>query len=260
MNPESLKELLKSVSEGRVTPDEAAERLRHMPFEDLGFAKVDHHRSLRCGFPEVIFCQGKTVEQVAAIVGRMVEHGHTILATRAGPEVYEAVRAKHPQAVYHPSARAIVLAGREPCEPYEGLIGIVSAGTSDQPVAEEARITAETMGCRTTTFYDVGVAGIHRLLAQQQALSQATVIIVVAGMEGALASVVGGLVDVPVIGVPTSVGYGASFHGLAPLLTMLNSCAAGVGVVNIDNGFGAGYLAAMILRTGRREGARKETP
>ena len=260
MNQQQLRELLKAVQAGTVTPDEAAERLRHMPFEDLGFAKLDHHRSLRCGFPEVIFCQGKTVEQVVTIVGRMVEHGHTILATRAGPEVYEAVRAKHAQAVYHPSARAIVLAGREPCEPYEGLIGIVSAGTSDQPVAEEARITAETMGCRTATFYDVGVAGIHRLLAQKQAISEADVVIVVAGMEGALASVVGGLVDVPVVGVPTSVGYGASFNGLAPLLTMLNSCAAGVGVVNIDNGFGAGYLAAMILRTGCRHNAKEETP
>ena len=253
MNNQELRELLKAVQAGRVTPDEAADRLRHMPFEDLGFAKLDHHRSLRCGFPEVIFCQGKTVEQVVAIVGRMVQHGHTILATRAGPEVFEAVRAKHREAVYHASARAIVLAGREPCKPYDGLIAIVSAGTSDQPVAEEARITAEAMGCRTATFYDVGVAGIHRLLAQSKALARATVVIVAAGMEGALASVVGGLVDVPVIGVPTSVGYGASFQGLAPLLTMLNSCAAGVGVVNIDNGFGAGYLAAMIVRSAARK-------
>jgi pyridinium-3,5-biscarboxylic acid mononucleotide synthase len=253
LNHESLKELLKAVQDGRVTPDDAVERLRHMPFEDLGFAKLDHHRSLRCGFPEVIFCQGKTVEQIVAIFGRMLHHGSTILATRAGPEVYEAVRAAYPQAAYHASARAIVLQGAQPCPPLEGLVAVVSAGTSDQPVAEEARITAETMGCRTQTFYDVGVAGIHRLLAHGHALSQADVLVVVAGMEGALASVVGGLVDVPVVAVPTSVGYGASFHGLAPLLTMLNSCAAGVGVVNIDNGFGAGYLAATILRGNGRK-------
>jgi len=249
MNHEALRDLLKAVEAGRVTAEEAAERLRHMPFEDLGFAKLDHHRSLRCGFPEVVFCQGKTVEQIVTIVGRMAEHGSKILATRAGPEVYEAVRAVHPAAVYHASARAIVLESTsEACPPLSGTVAVVSAGTSDQPVAEEARVTAEVMGCRTQTFYDVGVAGIHRLLAHGQALSKADVVIVVAGMEGALASVVGGLVDAPVIAVPTSIGYGASFHGLAPLLTMLNSCAAGVGVVNIDNGFGAGYLAANILR------------
>lgn len=248
MNHESLRELLRAVQSGQVSPEEAAERLRHMPFEDLGFAKLDHHRSLRCGFPEVIFCQGKTTEQVVAIFGRMAGHGGTVLGTRAGPEMYEAVRAAHPKAVYHAPARAIVLESAEPCPPLDGLVAVVSAGTSDQPVAEEARITAQVMGASTETFYDVGVAGIHRLLAHGRALARADVIIVVAGMEGALASVVGGLVDVPVVAVPTSVGYGASFHGLAPLLTMLNSCAAGVGVVNIDNGFGAGYLAAAILR------------
>ncbi|MCX5653353.1 MAG: nickel pincer cofactor biosynthesis protein LarB [Planctomycetota bacterium] len=248
MNNERLRELLKSVHEGHVTPDEAAERLRHMPFEDLGFAKLDHHRSIRCGFPEVIFCQGKTTEQVVAIITRMTDHGHAVLATRAAPEVYEAVRARHPEAIYHSAARAIVLVGRQRCPRLEGLVAVVSAGTSDQPVAEEARVTAEVMGCRTEPFYDVGVAGIHRLLAHTEAIAKATVVIVVAGMEGALASVVGGLVDVPVIGVPTSIGYGASFQGLAPLLTMLNSCAAGVGVVNIDNGFGAGYLAALVVR------------
>jgi len=257
VNTESLRELLKAVQDGAVSPDEAAERLRHMPFEDLGFAKLDHHRALRCGFPEVIFCQGKTVEQVVAIVGRMAKHGCTILATRAAPEMYEAVRAVHPEAVYHASARAIVLAAAEGPKPTKGFVAIVSAGTSDQPVAEEARVTAEVMGCRTEVFYDVGVAGIHRLLAQSRALAQATVVVVVAGMEGALASVVGGLVDVPVVAVPTSVGYGASFHGLAPLLTMLNSCAAGIGVVNIDNGFGAGYLAAMIVRAASSAGAPK---
>jgi len=248
VNPESLQKLLKDVHEGRLSPDEAAERLRHMPFEDLGFAKLDHHRSIRCGFPEVIFCQGKTTEQVVTIVTRMTDHGHAVLATRAAPEVYEAVRAHHPEAIYHKAARAIVLVGRQRCPRLDGLVAVVSAGTSDQPVAEEARVTAEVMGCRTEPFYDVGVAGIHRLLAHTEALAKATVVIVVAGMEGALASVVGGLVDVPVVGVPTSIGYGASFQGLAPLLTMLNSCAAGIGVVNIDNGFGAGYLAALIVR------------
>jgi len=254
LNHESLRELLKAVQAGKVSPDEAAERLRHMPFEDLGFAKLDHHRTLRCGFPEVIFCQGKATAQFVTMVGRMAKHGCSSLATRAAPDMYEAVRAVHPKAVYYASARAIVLpaAGRK--AKTKGLVAIVSAGTSDQPVAEEARVTAEVMGCRTEVFYDVGVAGIHRLLAQSRALAQATVVVVVAGMEGALASVVGGLVDVPVVAVPTSVGYGASFHGLAPLLTMLNSCAAGVGVVNIDNGFGAGYLAGLILRGANRTG------
>lgn len=252
MDSQRLRKLLEAVKQGEVSPDEAAQRLRHMPFEDLGFAKLDHHRAIRCGFPEVIFCLGKTVDQVVAIVDRMASRGSTVLATRAGAEVAEAVRAVHPEAVYHAAARAIVMAGAEPCPPLDGKIAVVSAGTSDQPVAEEARVTAEVMGCRVETFYDVGVAGIHRLLAYSEALSKATVVVVVAGMEGALASVVGGLVDVPVIAVPTSVGYGASFHGLAPLLTMLNSCAAGVGVVNIDNGFGGGYLAALISRAASR--------
>jgi pyridinium-3,5-biscarboxylic acid mononucleotide synthase len=261
MNHETLRDLLRAVQAGTVTPDEAAERLRHLPFEDLGFAKLDHHRSIRCGFPEVIFCQGKTTEQVVAIVGRMVEHGSAVLATRAGQDVFDAVHAVHAEAVYHKSARAIVVPGRERSPRYDGLVAVVSAGTSDQPVAEEARVTADVMGCTVQAFYDVGVAGIHRLLAHSQALQKATVVIVAAGMEGALASVVGGLVDVPVIAVPTSVGYGASFHGLAPLLTMLNSCAAGVGVVNIDNGFGAGYLASMIVRSGGRTvGPKKDAP
>ena len=248
MDSQRLRKLLEAVARGDLSPNEAAQRLRHMPFEDLGFAKLDHHRAIRCGFPEVIFCQGKTLEQVAAIVDRMVEQGSTVLATRASADVYEAVHAGHPEAIYHESARAIVIRGAEPGETLDGVVALVSAGTSDQPVAEEARVTAEVMGCRVETFYDVGVAGIHRLLAYSEALSKAAVVVVVAGMEGALASVVGGLVEGPVIAVPTSVGYGASFSGLAPLLTMLNSCAAGVGVVNIDNGFGGGYLAALILR------------
>ena len=257
MDAKRLSELLNAVAQGALSPDEAAERLRHMPFEDLGFAKLDHHRALRCGFPEVVFCQGKTTEQVLAIVGRLAERGATVLATRAGPDLYGAVHAAHPKAVYHEPARAIVLAQEGECVRLPGRVAVVSAGTSDQPVAEEARVTAEFLGCRVETFYDVGVAGIHRLLAHAKALAEASVVIVVAGMEGALASVVGGLVDVPVIAVPTSIGYGACFGGLAPLLTMLNSCAAGVGVVNIDNGFGAGCLAAMILRSaGRLAGDR----
>ena len=253
MDSQRLRKLLEAVACGDLSPNEAAQRLRHMPFEDLGFAKLDHHRAIRCGFPEVIFCQGKTLEQVAAIVDRMVEQGSTVLATRASADVYEAVRAGYPEAIYHESARAIVIRGAEPCQTLDGVVALVSAGTSDQPVAEEARVTAEVMGCRVETFYDVGVAGIHRLLAHSEALSKAAVVVVVAGMEGALASVVGGMVEGPVIAVPTSVGYGASFSGLAPLLTMLNSCAAGVGVVNIDNGFGGGYLAALILRAAARK-------
>jgi hypothetical protein len=252
VNPARLRQLLEAVRDGRVAPDEAAQRLRHMPFEDLGFAKLDHHRAIRCGFPETVFCEGKTADQVVSIVGRLAGEGQDVLATRAAPEVYQAVRAAHPGAVYHQAARAIVLAQKGERPHLPGSVAIVSAGTSDQPVAEEARVTAELFGCRVTTFYDVGVAGIHRLLAHTRALAEASVVIVVAGMEGALASVVGGLVSAPVIGVPTSVGYGASFQGLAPLLTMLNSCAAGVGVVNIDNGFGAGCLAAMILRSAAR--------
>ena len=253
MDSERLRKLLEAVARGDLSPDEAAQRLRYMPFEDLGFAKLDHHRAIRCGFPEVIFCQGKTVEQVAAIADRMVEQGSMVLATRASADVYDAVRAGHAEAIYHESARAIVIRGAEPCETLDGVVALVSAGTSDQPVAEEARVTAEVMGCRVETFYDVGVAGIHRLLAHSEALAKAAVVVVVAGMEGALASVVGGLVEGPVIAVPTSVGYGASFSGIAPLLTMLNSCAAGVGVVNIDNGFGGGYLAALILRAASRQ-------
>ena len=252
MDTERLKKLLESVARGELAPAEAVQRLRHMPFEDLGFAKLDHHRSLRCGFPEVIFCAGKSVSQVTGIVDRMAGQGHTVLATHAAPEMVEAVRAAHPEVVHHEAARAFVVPGSDNICRLPGLVAVVSAGTSDQPVAEEARVTAETMGCRVETFYDVGVAGLHRLLAHTESLTRASVLIVVAGMEGALASVVGGLVDVPVIAVPTSIGYGASFGGLAPLLTMLNSCAAGVGVVNIDNGFGAGCLAAMILRSAGR--------
>jgi pyridinium-3,5-biscarboxylic acid mononucleotide synthase len=240
-----LRKLLEDVYQHRTSPDEGMELLRHLPYEDLGFAQVDHHRGLRQGFPEVVFCQGKTVEQVCQIMQRIRATGSDVLATRANPEVFAAVQALFPEAVYHAQARAIVIqSGQRPLT--KGTVLVVSAGTSDIPVAEEAAITAETLGSATERLYDVGVAGIHRLLDRREKLFQARVLIVVAGMEGALASVVGGLVDKPVIAVPTSVGYGASFGGIAALLTMLNSCAAGVATVNIDNGFGAGYMAHII--------------
>jgi NCAIR mutase (PurE)-related protein len=262
MNPEALRRLLREVRGGRVEIDEALNRLRHLPFEDLGFAKVDHHRAIRCGFPEVVYCAGKTKEQVVEIVSRRAKAGGNVLATRAERDVYAAVRRRFRKAVYHELARTITLRQRRAAAGAAGTIAIVSAGTSDLPVAEEARVTAEIMDQPTQTFYDVGVAGIHRLLASSAALQGASVVIVAAGMEGALASVVGGLVEAPVIAVPTSVGYGASFQGLAPLLTMLNSCAAGVAVVNIDNGFAAGYMAALINRlasgAGRADDAAAE--
>ena len=243
----ALRELLESVRGGGCSVDDALTRLRTLPFEDLGFAKIDHHRALRCGFPEVIYGEGKTRAQVAAIFAKRAAAGGNVLVTRASAETFAAVAKAHPEAQYHEAARAITLR-RQPAQPSPGTIAIISAGTADQPVAEEARITAEIMDQTTTALYDVGVAGLHRLLAHAQVLQTARVLIVVAGMEGALASVVGGLVDKPVIAVPTSTGYGASFQGIAPLLTMLNCCAAGVTVVNIDNGFGAGYTAALINR------------
>ncbi|MGD2109269.1 MAG: nickel pincer cofactor biosynthesis protein LarB [Phycisphaerae bacterium] len=247
MNEDAVRKLLEGVRRGEQSVDEAVTRLRSMPFEDLGFAKIDHHRAIRCGFPEVIYCEGKTAEQVATIFGRCAEVGSNVIATRASRDVFDAVGSTSPAATYHQTARVITLRQQAPA-PSDGTIAIVSAGTSDAPVAEEARVTAEFLDQETATFYDVGVAGIHRLLAHSEALQSANVAIVVAGMEGALASVVGGLVDCPVIAVPTSIGYGASFQGLAALLAMLNSCASGVTVVNIDNGFGAGYTAALINR------------
>lgn len=222
-------------------------RLASLPFENLEFARVDHHRALRCGFPEVIFGQGKSDEQVAEIFARLAAGGVNVLATRTSASAAARVRAALPAAEYDASSRTVVLRQREPVAS-SGFIGICAAGTADLPVAEEARRTAEIMDQRVETFYDVGVAGIHRLLAASQRLQAARVLVVVAGMEGALPSVVGGLVACPVIAVPTSVGYGASFGGLAALLAMLNSCAAGVSVVNIDNGFAAGYQAALINR------------
>ncbi len=247
MNAESIRKLFEQVRRGSVSPDDAVARLRHMPFEDLGFAKVDHHRALRAGMPEVILGQGKTPSQVAAIFARLAKHGGNGLATRADSRQFAAVRKKVRAAEYRELARAVVLR-RDSTIYGKGIVAVVSAGTSDIPVAEEAVVTAELMGNEVEHFYDVGVAGIHRLLASREALTRARVVIVCAGMEGALPSVVGGLVGVPVIAVPTSVGYGASFEGLAALLGMLNSCASNVSVVNIDNGFGAGYVASLINR------------
>jgi NCAIR mutase (PurE)-related protein len=247
MNAETLKKLFGQVRNGKLSPDEAVERLRHLPFEDLGFAKLDHHRALRQGMPEVIFAQGKAPNQVAEIFRRLAAHGGNVLATRATEEQYAAVAAATPHAEYRSLARAIVLK-RDRKKHGKGVIVVVSAGTSDIPVAEEAVVTAELMGNKVQHIYDVGVAGIHRLLAHRGALAKARVIVVCAGMEGALPSVVGGLVGVPVIAVPTSIGYGAAFEGLAALLGMMNSCASNVSVVNIDNGFGAGYVASLINR------------
>jgi hypothetical protein len=241
---EGIRKLLEEVRADRLTVDEALNELRHLPFEDIGFAKIDHHRALRCGAPEVILCTGKTPEQVAEIARCTRDRGHDVLASRADASHFEAVAAAVPEALYRSEARCIVVQP-DPPEP-QGLVMVVTAGTSDLPVAWEAMVTAETLGAKVELVSDVGVAGIHRLLGYVEKLQQANALVVVAGMEGALASVVGGVVARPVIAVPSSIGYGASFGGIAPLLTMLNSCAAGVATVNIDNGFGAGYLAAMI--------------
>jgi NCAIR mutase (PurE)-related protein len=247
LNAESIRTLFEQVRAGKLAHDDAVERLRHLPFEDLGFAKVDHHRKLRAGMPEVIFGQGKTPAQVAGIFGRLAKHGGNVLATRADAKQFAAVKKKLRRVTYHDKARAITLVQDD--EVYgKGTIAVVSAGTSDIPVAEEAVVTAEIMGNSVERLYDVGVAGIHRLLAHRPVLAKARVVIVCAGMEGALPSVVGGLVGVPVIAVPTSVGYGAAFQGMAALLGMMNSCASNVSVVNIDNGFGAGYVASLINR------------
>ena len=248
MTPAELRVLLDAVSERRIEPDLAHRQLlavmRDQPFEDLGFARVDHHRAIRQGFPEVILGLGKTADQIAAIAARIVERGHPLLITRADELAWEKVHAAIPEATYHELARAITV-GRD-LPRGKGTVVIASAGTSDIPVAEEAAVTAELMGNDVDRVYDIGVAGIHRMLSARDRLAAARVIIVVAGMEGALPSVVSGMVAVPVIAVPTSVGYGASFGGIAALLGMLNSCANGVSVVNIDNGFGAGCIASMI--------------
>jgi pyridinium-3,5-biscarboxylic acid mononucleotide synthase len=247
MDSSSLRKLLQQIKDGRLSPDEAVARLRHMPFEDLGFAKIDHHRRLRAGMPEVIFSQGKKPAQVAQIFKRMAAQGGNVLATKASRDHFRAVKKAARKADYHELAQAITLT-QDSATYGKGTVVVVSAGTSDIPVAEEALVTAEIMGNPVTHLYDVGVAGIHRLLLNKTVLEKARVVIVCAGMEGALPSVVGGLVGVPVVAVPTSVGYGAAFQGLAALLGMLNSCASNVSVVNIDNGFGAGYVASMINR------------
>lgn len=247
MTREALRRLFEQVRGGKLAPDEAVERLRHMPFEDLGFAKVDHHRALRVGMPEVILGQGKTPAQVREIFARLARHSKNVLATRTSEAQFAAVKKQVRGVEYRPLARAITL--RRDRKIYgQGTIAVVSAGTSDVPVAEESVVTAELMGNHVEHCYDVGVAGIHRLLAHREALTRARVVIVCAGMEGALPSVVGGLIGVPVIAVPTSIGYGASFNGLAALLGMMNSCASNVSVVNIDNGFGAAYVATLINR------------
>ena len=245
MNSDDLKKLLEDVKNGSVDVEHAYKEIKDLPYEDLGFAKVDHHRAIRNGYPEVIYCEGKTINQIVEIVERLMEKNNNILATRASREVYDAISEITCEAEYHRDAR-IVVVKRKKILVSEKEIAVITAGTSDIPVAEEAAITAEVLGNKVIRIYDVGVAGIHRLLSKMDVISRANVIIVVAGMEGALASVVGGLVDKPVVAVPTSVGYGANFGGLSALLTMLNSCASGIGVVNIDNGFGAGYLASNI--------------
>jgi len=246
LDVERLRVLLEGVQGGTVSTDAALGALRDLPFEELGFAKVDHHRALRQGFPEVIFSQGKTPEQVAAIATTLHRAGATVLATRAGREVFNAVKSAVPAAEYRDVGRLIYVTGTHPPH-LNGTVGVVCAGTSDLPVAEEAAGTLEVMGARVERIFDVGVAGLHRLLHFRDVMSRCSALIAVAGMEGAMPSVVAGLVDIPVIAVPTSVGYGASFGGLAALLGMLNSCANGIAVVNIDNGFGAAAFAATIL-------------
>lgn len=245
MDKATLRDLLARVQRGELQVDDAARRLEILPFEDLGFAKLDHHRGIRDRAPEVVYTPGKTTEQVLAILARLAEHGRNVMATRVEPAVAEAVLARFPGARHDPQAR-IVVVNPAAHEAPTGQVAVISAGTADLPVAEEAALTAELLGSRVTRLHDVGVAGIHRLLAHVAAIREARVLVVVAGMEGALPSVVAGLVERPVIAVPTSVGYGASFGGLAALLAMLNSCALGVTVVNIDNGFGAGYQAHLI--------------
>jgi NCAIR mutase (PurE)-related protein len=252
-NEQQIRQLLGRVSRGEQTVDEALTSFRSLPYEEAGsFAKLDHHRSLRQGFPEVIFCSGKTVPQVAEIVAKMAQHHPRLLGTRATREQYDAARALVPDVQFHELAKAIYL-DREPQRARKPGIVLVAAGTSDLPVAEECALTLDLMGHAVERTYDVGVAGLHRLLAHVSTIQSASVVIVVAGMEGALPSVIGGLVNAPVIAVPTSVGYGASFGGLAALLGMLNSCAPGLAVVNIDNGYGAAHLAARINDKGQKE-------
>ncbi|MEW6409991.1 MAG: nickel pincer cofactor biosynthesis protein LarB [Nitrospirota bacterium] len=249
MEKDQIKRLLESVKEREIPVDEALKALRHLPYEDMGFAHIDHHRSLRQGVPEAVFAEGKTVEQVTAIVKGMLKAGSRILITRANDKHFKSVKKIAPSAIHNKDARTIVI-GSEKTKKTKGMVLVLSAGTSDIPVAAEAAVTAEFLGSSVETMYDVGVAGIHRLLDKRDKLFAARVLIVVAGMDGALPSVVGGIVDKPVIAVPTSIGYGASFSGISALLAMLNSCASGIAVVNIDNGFGAGCLAHKINMLG----------
>lgn len=247
MDADQVRELLEAVRSGAVDIDAALDRMRHLPFEDLGYAKLDHHRQLRHGLTEVIFGKGKTADQVLAIAQRLLEKSSNLLITRADGHIAERMRASFPEAEYFPLSGAVRV-WRDRTIRGKGKMAVVCAGTSDIPVAEEARVTAEVMGNEVDAIHDVGVAGIHRLIANSERLQEARVVVVAAGMEGALPSAVGGIVSVPVIAVPTSIGYGASFQGLAALLGMLNSCASNVTVVNIDNGFGAGYVASLINR------------
>ncbi len=245
MNVEEIKQLLDEIRKGKLTVESGLNKLKHLPFKDLGHTKLDNHRELRQGYPEVIYCQGKTIEQVLNIINSMVEREQNVLGTRAGQEMFETIVKVHPTVVYHELSKTITLKQKDYKSPAT-YISIVTAGTSDIPVAEEAAITAEFYSNKVERFYDIGVAGIHRIQGNIEKIAGARVIVVVAGMEGALPSVIGGLVDKPVIAVPTSVGYGVAFNGITALLGMLTSCASGVSVVNIDNGFGAGYLASMI--------------
>jgi NCAIR mutase (PurE)-related protein len=248
MNIQKLEDLLKKVKSGKTSLDEAMAQLRSLPFEDLGYARVDHHRSLRKGFPEVIWGEGKTSEEILSIMKHLRSRGQNILITRLEGGKAKAIQKRFPKSQYHSRSKVLTHLIHPVKSEGKGVILVITAGTTDIPVAEEAAITAQFMGNRVETLYDVGVAGIHRLLSERKKLEEARILIVVAGMEGALPSVVGGLVDRPVIAVPTSVGYGTSFGGIAALLTMLNSCASGVAVVNIDNGFGAGYMASLMNR------------
>ncbi|MGB3199479.1 MAG: nickel pincer cofactor biosynthesis protein LarB [Nodosilinea sp.] len=255
--PDTLRALLNAVSQGQLSPDAAFDQLKYLDFEPIDdFAKVDHHRSLRTGFPEVIWGPGKTVHQIVQIMRSLHQRNPVVMATRIEPQVYDQVRQQIPVARYYEMARICALVPLNWAAQQPGTIGVLTAGTADLPVAEEAAVTAELSGFTVKRLWDVGVAGLHRLLHHRQLIRDMDVLIVVAGMEGALPSVVAGLADCPIVAVPTSVGYGASFNGLSALLTMLNSCAAGIGVVNIDNGFGAAVLAGQILRTGARLGHR----
>lgn len=248
MDKEYIKSILEKFKKDRITIDEVISKLKHLPYRDLGFAKIDTHRSIRHGFPEVVFCGGKTKEQAVKIILNLAKTSNVVLATRANKEIFKEIKKKIKKVEFNELAKTILIR-KKPIKLNKGFIAIVCAGTSDIPVAEESVVTAIAMGNRVEKFYDVGVAGIHRVLEHRDKLDKANVIIVIAGMEGALASVVGGLVDKPVIAVPTSIGYGASFGGVSALLTMLNSCASNVAVVNIDNGFGAGYIASIINRS-----------